>query len=356
MEIPSYFTDFISDITPSTSDKIEYQKRHSVLRARLVEDEVLGPLIVSTFLQGSYRRSTLVRPPPDKNADVDVVVVTRIHKDEYTPEQAMNLFVPFLEKYYHDKYEFHDRSICISMANVDLDLVITSAPSTSQMGILQSDLVSGITDIVDGQTLDWKSEPLYIPDRERKTWEQTDPLEQIEWTHEKNRRTNGLYVNVVKAIKWWRRNNQELPKYPKGYPLEHLIGLCCPDNISSIAEGVTLTLERIAKEYRNDASTLTSPYIPDHGVPQHNVLRRVSGEDFAAFHEALCESAVLAREAFDAETVGKSAAKWGKLFIKDFPKGPSNEDDNDGPGDPDNPKGGFSPRDEESVIGGGRFA
>ena len=40
----------------------------------------------------------------------------------------------------------------------------------------------------------------FIPDRDANRWEQTDPISQIEWTHDKNRRTNGHFVNVVKGF------------------------------------------------------------------------------------------------------------------------------------------------------------
>jgi len=45
-------------------------------------------------------------------------------------------------------------------------------------------------------------------------------------------------VNVVRSIKWWRHEHaDELPKYPKGYPLEHMIGHVLPDGIDSVPEG-----------------------------------------------------------------------------------------------------------------------
>ena len=52
MEIPSYFTDFIREISPSKGDRSEYQKRHITLCEQLKGDEDLKDLIVSTFLQG----------------------------------------------------------------------------------------------------------------------------------------------------------------------------------------------------------------------------------------------------------------------------------------------------------------
>jgi len=72
-----------------------------VLRDRLRADERLAPIIVSTFLQGSYRRATAIRPHEGRRADVDVIVVTRLSTDEYDlPEKAFAVFFPFLDDHY----------------------------------------------------------------------------------------------------------------------------------------------------------------------------------------------------------------------------------------------------------------
>ena len=51
----------------------------------------------------------------------------------------MDLFVPFLEKHYKDKYRIQGRSIGISLSYVDLDIVPTSAPGESETGVLQDE-------------------------------------------------------------------------------------------------------------------------------------------------------------------------------------------------------------------------
>jgi hypothetical protein len=201
---------------------------------------------------------------------------------------------------------------------------------------------------------EWKLAPLLIPDRDKKCWDPTHPLAQIAWTWEKNRLCNGYYVNVVKSIKWWRRAKHQTPKYPKGYPIEHLIGQCCPDGITSIAEGVTLALEAIALNYALYAALKWVPSLPDHGVPSHNVFHRITGDDFATFHEQVCDAAKIARTALDAETVEDSANKWIELFGNKFPEPPSATKENGGGGS--SQRGGFTPRTEESTVGGGRFA
>lgn len=381
MELSSYFVDFLTEIRLTDNQRNDLRTGHKTLRNRLSEDERLSPAIVSTFLQGSYRRATAVRPKADKRSDVDVIVVTKLSEEEYPdPQKAMELFIPFLDKHYAGKYELQGRSIGISLSYVDLDLVITAAPSESEQGILQSESIttedtpedvddwkmvkswislerrSNVSDTYVMKALrqaeqetEWKLSPLRIPNREANCWESTHPLEQIRWTWDKNRRCNRHYINVVKAIKWWRRINYTTPKYPKGYPVEHLIGQCCPDDISSVAQGVTLALETIVAQYGVNALLKQTPTLPDHGVPEHNVFHRVSGEDFAAFYTQVCEAAEIARKAYDATEVGKSVALWKQLFGDKFPDPPF---DNSG----GSKSGGFTQREHPSVIGGGRFA
>ncbi|MGG6294903.1 SMODS domain-containing nucleotidyltransferase [Leptolyngbya sp. AN02str] len=384
MDLPSYFTDFLAAIRPQENHIEDFKTGHRTLRKRLKEYQDLSPVIVTTFLQGSYRRATAIRPQGDKRADVDVIVVTKLSENEYkNPKEAMDLFIPFLEKHYKGKYEIQGRSFGIQLSYVDLDLVITSAPSESEEGILKSDSVSSYeTPETFGADEDWrlnpswlslesrsilsfssqqyrldaakkeaewKISPLRIPDRDTEEWQDTHPLEQIRWTWEKNRKCNKHYVNVVKAIKWWRRENHPTPKYPKGYPVEHLIGECCPDGITSVAEGITKTLETIAQTYQSYAALKLTPNLPDRGVPSHNVFKRVSGEDFAEFHAQVCEAAEIARAALDATDIHTSVEHWQQLFGKKFPDAPPKNNSGSG-------SGGFTPRQGPSVITGGRFA
>ena len=61
-KLVSYFNDFVSDIRLTESQIKDCITGHSTLRNRLESDAALSSIIVGTFLQGSYRRSTAVRP------------------------------------------------------------------------------------------------------------------------------------------------------------------------------------------------------------------------------------------------------------------------------------------------------
>ena len=332
----TYFEDFLKEIRLEDEQKDALVSAHTKLRERLGADAKLGEILIGTFLQGSYRRSTIIKPAAGQSSDVDVVVVTSMSEDEYSPTEALDFFEDFLEEHYPGQYKRQGRSWGIQLPDADIDLVPTSAPSEafsqseaarnkvfSSLDIesigdrnwlsnrFGSMTVSAIDTIMDDDS--WKHEPLRIPDREAGAWESTDPLSQISWTVDKNAKCSGHYVNVVKAIKWWWRTQHPDRKYPKGYPLEHLVGDCCPDGIGSVAEGVVQTLESIVKLGPN------RPFLSDRGLPSNDVMARVSQDDYFAFYECIVEAADLARAAFDSEDAYSASVKWRELFGEEFP-------------------------------------
>lgn len=347
--VPTYFSDFLSAIRLSDNQVSDLKKGHSTLRTRLLADEDLAPIIISTFLQGSYRRSTAVKPKNGNKSDVDIIVVTNLDSKQTTPEEALDLFIPFLDKHYKDKYRKQGRSLGISLSYVDLDIVPTSAPSEAVQEELSSEELISESSIEENDIFfseptenSWKDEPLLIPDCEADSWDKTHPLEQIRWTVDKNKRCNSHYINVVKALKWWKKVMCPDMKHPKSYPLEHFIGDCCPDNIESVAEGVVLTLEKIVTDYP------VKPFLSDRGVPEHDVFGRLSDDDYNEFYESVCDAAKIAREAFDCDDLRRSVIKWRELFGTEFPEPSKSSNDF---------IQGFSKRTERTTeIPRGRFA
>lgn len=375
MELPTDFATYLTEIRPTKNQQDDLKKGHEVLRGRLREYEPLKDDIVSDFLQGSYRRATAVRPKTDTRPDVDIIVVTRFSESDYTPSQAMKKFEPFLDKYYEGKWRPQGRSFGIDLSYVSLDLVITSAPSEADAAKLCSKAVRVDADIVEepdwrlhelwvptwsrtgsyreilkrvASDPDWKLSPLRIPDRTTERWESTHPLEQIRWTCAKNASCNGHFVNVVKVVKWWRLHNYDEPKHPKGFPLERIVGECCPNNISSVADGFTRTLEAMEAKYAVHAQMGSKPVLPDYGVPEHDVFARITAEDFAAFHKQVSEGAKAARAALDESDRDESRRRWRKLLGPKFPKPEEKKEASSA--------GGYTEPRRPAVPGSGRFA
>ncbi|MBA4383916.1 MAG: nucleotidyltransferase [Anaerolinea sp.] len=376
MELPNDFSEFLKEIRPTQAMLTNCKDGHTLLRDRLNSEKSLKEYLVSDFLQGSYRRSTAVRPKNGKRSDVDIIVVTNLSEEKYTPKKAMALFEPFLEKYYKGKWRTQGRSLGIELTEVDLDLVITSAPSESDVESLKSEAVTTSDSIsnapdwkltpswlslrsrefnfsaktlleLSAKEAEWKLAPLRIPDRDAGIWEDTHPLEQIRVTRDLNQDTNYHFVNVVKSIKWWWLDQLEDPQPPKGFPLERLIGECCPPDITSVAEGITRTLETVLSLYGSLILSRSKPVLPDYGVPNHDVFKRITPEQFTAFYGLVQPAALLAREALNSKGRTESGNLWRELLGNKFPKPPDNGGSNGQ---------GYTPPNEPAVPGTSRYA
>lgn len=329
--VNSYFTDFLKNIRLTSNQIKDLARGHNTLRERLLKDEELSKIIETTFLQGSYKRNTAVKPKNGKSSDVDIIVVTNMDSEKITPDEALEMFIPFLDKHYQNKYTINQRSIGIELTYVDLDLVITAKVQDSDtldsIKAESSRITMGLQEMIRKDYYNFAvmedavvkisseskdPEPILIPDTKENKWALTNPLAQIYWTVEKNKNCNGHYINVVKALKWWKKHH-ESPKYPKGYPLEHLIGQCCPDNINTVAQGITETLESIVSMYPN------KPILIDHGVENHDVFGRITAEEYEEFYELIKEAATIARKAYDEPDLSISVNHWIELLGTQFP-------------------------------------
>ena len=143
MDNSSQFDQFLSEIRLTDKQRDACIAAHKEVREKLTVDSEMGKTVVSAFLQGSYVRHTITKAYGDHLPDVDVVVVTKLSKEEYTPSQVINQFKSFLETHYSGRYKIQGRSIGITFPTVSLDLVITAAPSESIIGILKGDVEEG---------------------------------------------------------------------------------------------------------------------------------------------------------------------------------------------------------------------
>ncbi|MDP2342279.1 MAG: nucleotidyltransferase [Deltaproteobacteria bacterium] len=357
--VPIYFDEFLTNIRPQPAQRTHYAKAHQLLRQRLQGDQALKAEIVTTFLQGSYRRATLLRPAAGKQADVDVVVLTRFDHNNSTPEAVLNQFEVFARRAYEATGEGtvkrQGRSVGIVLPEVALDIVPTAAASEAQTiavdPFVKSDsaLDEDGTEPLRKSAADeaWRKEPLRIPDRDAKVWEYTNPLQQIAWTTGKNAESNGLFINVVKIFKHWRRHALTALDRPKGFPLERVVGDCFVTS-TSVADGITNVFAQFIARYEANVKRGGVPRLTDYGVPSRDVMARVDPRDFAKLYAAVAGAEEDARVALACGNTNESIDRWRALFGDDFP--PPNTDDG-GRG------GGFTPRSNPSRPSNtGRFA
>ena len=163
---------------------------------------------------------------------------------------------------------------------------------------------------------------LRIPDHAMEKWVATHPLGQINWTTQKNQRCNGHFTKVVRSLKWWKRERVTDCERPKGYPLERLIAECCPDGITSIADGVAKTFDAIIQKFGTQIDQGICPVIFDHGTTA-NVMKRLLIADWKKIIAQVRKAHVIAQRAVNASETHEATICWHEIFGDKFPKPPS---------------------------------
>jgi len=288
MELTSDFRTFLSSIQPPADEVTAAQAAHEEVRELLRTDSESQEAHKDTFLSGSYARRTAIN---DIN-DVDVICILDINRTITDAEVVLVWIEGILGKHYKNPKR-QGRSIGVKARNgVWLDIV----PATP----LSAD---------DG--------PLWIPDREARAWVQTHPKGQIAAGVDKNKGTNGYFVQVVKLLKFWRDRLPTESCRLKSYILESLVHgtIGYPSSHAGAIVSVLEGTERAYGIYRNSGVV---PVISDPGYTSVNVAKRLSATEFSDFMTQVKSAAVAARKALDESNEATSRNLWRQLFGQNF--------------------------------------
>ena len=288
MELASDFSTFLSSIQPGDDDVAAAKAAHEKVREELRTDEESKEAHTDTFLSGSYARRTAIN---DIN-DVDVICVLDIDSRITEPEVCLAWVQGILSRYYKETKR-QGRSVGAAAAKgVWLDIVPATPVSTA-----------------DG--------PLWIPDREAREWVQTHPKGQIAASVNRNKTTNGYYVQVAKLLKFWRDRLGTDPCNPKSYILEAVIHGTI-GNPSSHAHAIVNVLEGINGTYGSYRNLNIVPVISDPGYTSINVAKRWPSNEFKAFLANVQNAAATARSAYDSKDEVTSRRLWRQIFGSTF--------------------------------------
>jgi len=250
--------------------------------------------LVTSFLSGSYKRDTAIRPALIdcvlQRPDVDVIVVTN-HTENDSPKTVLDALEKALRDAGYENVKVNRRSSCVTLKGVDMDIVPV---------------------IVDGDAY-------LIPDIELKKWLTTNPPAHTQWTIDVNKRASGRFKPLVKLTKWWRRVHLSDLRRPKGFILECLVEKHM-SYVDDKHESLFVTLlESIRDFYSLHILLETVPFLEDPGVPGNNVFSNVTFKEFKQFYDTVKSQAKLARQAINEDDEDKQLALWRKVFGPRFP-------------------------------------
>ena len=303
MATQKQFRDFLSDIEPSSTTKSRASSAHTELRDHLKTDDGFSAFYIKTYLSGSYKRDTAIRPKikdgKESRPDVDIIVLTNhgLHDD---PVEVIDQLFSSLQKLKNDKRHYlkirrQSRSVGLITTTVDMDVVPIIAP-------------------------DGAGGTLYVADRKAQTWIETNPPAHTDWTVEQNSNSGGRFKPSVKLAKWWRRENPTVGKKPKGFVIECIIAECMDRKEKQWGELFVSMLETIVTKYESSVVSGIAPWITDPGVNTNSVTSGMTFESFEGFYNKVKAHAELGREALEEEDDDKALEKWRKIFGSRFPK------------------------------------
>lgn len=293
----SAFESFLHDIEPSRTTKSRASRAHSVLRDYLAKHTSFRDVHVRTYLSGSYKRDTAIRPRKNgedvERPDVDIIVVTN-HLLEDSPAEVVEVLYRALEEEY-EAIRRQQRSVGIETPLASMDVVPIIEPA-GQGGIL------------------------YIADRKLEAWIETNPPRHTEWTTEVNRSAQGRFKPLVKMMKWWRRANPTVSGKPKGFVLECLAAESMSFTEKHYGELFVGLLEAVVGKYEWHVSQSLVPDIADPGVPGNSVTRGLSFASFEGFYRKAKAHAETGRKALDEEDTEMAVDLWRQVFGDRFPR------------------------------------
>lgn len=300
MKLNECFETFLSKTIQPDADATLAKEGHEEVRDFLADDEEYKDRHTETFLAGSYRRETAVKPIKD----VDIIVVTNADDSKEKPDAVLGELNRVLKKKYKTKTTTQRRSIRIERKGMMLDVVPTAAPN-------------GV------------KKPIRIPDREQKEWRWTHPKRHIERTQELNDAARdsdtdrGRYVPTVKLVKKWKMVQSNAVR-PKGFLLEILVGEHHDPEARDWADCFIAFLESFVEEYKDfkegdEVPTWEDPGLVDEDVEDKLLHTGLTSSEFAKFVGIAKDSLTTSKEARDSEDEEESVKLWRKVFGPEFP-------------------------------------
>ncbi|AWZ01969.1 hypothetical protein RHODOSMS8_02445 [Rhodobiaceae bacterium] len=295
------FTEFITDITPSTTTNNRSAAAHTSVRNALTNDADYKNEVIRTFLGGSYKRKTAIRPVmkdgETERPDVDIYVVVNGSEWSKSPEDIINDLYSALNRSRTElnitRLKRNRCSIAVSTDKADMD--VSPLLERSWSGFYR------------------------IGNRNTGEWYNTDPEGHTTWSASVNKGAGNRFNPMVKMLKWNRREFPTKNKHPKSIALEALVAKHMSRTETHYGKLLHDTFDDIVSAYSMSRFLGTCPTIEDPCVPGGDLLGGVSGEAFSAYYDKLEYFRDEARKGLDSATQETATKHWRRILGQRFP-------------------------------------
>lgn len=287
LTVPQAFDELFSAIEMTDPERAMASTQQKSLRVKL--DALLH--LDTTYLSGSYRRRTLIRPVDD----IDLLLVLDgsqykdiIALDGVGATTALDLVKVALSNAY-PKSEIKPWGRCIQIKFAGTGIGFDVVPA------FRDD---------DGA--------FYIPDQDHGAWVRTDPKEVERLVTEANEKTDGWLIPLVKLLKSWKDAN-DAPI--RGYHLEALAYHALQTAPANARAGIADLFAQLAIDV-----LCTTPDIWMHGEAPDTHMAYADRLKVSTMLQQAATDARRAQQLEDDDDVNGAHAIWRALFGKRYPE------------------------------------
>jgi hypothetical protein len=306
MILPTYFEKFVSSVQPTEERVAAVSDAHNTLRDHLTNDAKPAHPVADSFLSGSYARKTAI--DPIKDADIILILEeSKVSADrrEPNPRKVLDDLRSAIDEFYEDvNLETQRRSIQVWLEEEDvrMDVVPAIAPNG-------------------------KDEKLWVPDYHQQKWIESWPKAHITHSREANDRSDGHFVRLVKALKWWRELKLDKERAPKSFLLEVMASKYLTSK-DTLPETFLATIRTMHDDFSTCVKEGTLPNVVDPGVGCDLVDScQWTYADLVYVDGHLATLSQTAQEAIDAADKVTTVEKWQAAFGDKYPSSLSEEED-----------------------------
>jgi len=295
MELTAFFDKFINDEVNLNQTRIDtINEKTQIIGKYLKKNEVFKENFKEMIPQGSYAQKTIIKPPKDKDFDVDVLLFLKAF-DGWTPENYIkNLYDQFSANDTYKKIiEINNRCVTI---NYKGDFHIDIVPFIQENG------------------------KYYIANKDTDEWEETNPMEYTEWLRKKNMSAKGYLVKSIRLFKYLRDVKQNYSV--KSILLNTLIGNCVNNeeknsDFKNLPTAFVALFERLNRFLKENKSV---PTIVNPTLSSEDFNRHWDEEKYSNFCEKVKLYSEKSQAAYEETDKDKSVKKWREVFGEVFPE------------------------------------
>ena len=295
------FLEFLEDIEPSATTKVNSVSAHTRVRETLLADAEFGAHVQRMFLGGSYKRHTAIRPRQKSGLldrpDIDIYVVVDAALHKTTPSAEIDRLYAALNRARETlgitRLKRNQVALAVSMSNADLDVCVL---------------------------IPRQSDNLYrIGSRETGEWYKTDPEAHTAWATGQNTRFSGRFKPMTKLVKWARCENPTRYRHPKSFAIEGFLAATLDETETHYGRLFQAFCATLVDTYLYHGLLETTPALDDPAVAGGNLLSNVDGAEFSAFFDRIRSHRDDASRALEQEDQGEATKHWRRIFGSRFP-------------------------------------